>query len=175
MTSAASQPMPPSSTWVLPGTIRRVLLLVPALAFAVFEVFHPNPEINAEAVMDVATWFAAFHAIQLLLIGLVAVSVLILADEFGAAGAWTTRLGVGVFLVERRDASREALVDCPCGNRDCKHVWTFRSRRKALAHIPYQDDHVFASRALADHLKSCETAGFYDASDHAPILATFWV
>ena len=97
MTYAASQPM--LRTWVLPGTIRRVLLLVPALAFAVFAVFHPNPEINAQAVMDVATWFAAFHAIQLLLIGLVAVSVLILADEFGAAGAWTTRLGIGVFLI----------------------------------------------------------------------------
>ena len=97
MTYAAGQPMP--RTWVLPGTIRRVLLLVPTLAFAVFEVFHPNPEINAQAVMDVATWFAAFHAIQLLLIGLVAVSVLILADEFGAAGAWTTRLGIGVFLI----------------------------------------------------------------------------
>jgi hypothetical protein len=49
--------------------------------------------------MDVATWFAAFHAIQLLLIGLVAVSVLILADEFGAARAWTVRLGIGVFLI----------------------------------------------------------------------------
>jgi exonuclease III len=54
-------------------------------------------------------------------------------------------------------------------------VWTFRSRDKKLAHIRYQDDHVFASRALADRLKSCENAGVNDASDHAPILATFWV
>jgi hypothetical protein len=91
--------MPRNSTWVPPGTIRLVLLVVPALAFAVFEIFHPQPEINARAVMDVATWFAAFHAIQLLLIGLVAVSVLIIADEYGAAGAWTTRLGIGVFLI----------------------------------------------------------------------------
>jgi hypothetical protein len=97
MKYAASQPMP--RTWVLPGTIRRVLLLVPAFAFAVFEIFHPDPAFNAQAVMDVATWFAAFHAIQLLLIGLVAVSVLIFADEFGAAGAWTIRLGIGVFLI----------------------------------------------------------------------------
>lgn len=54
-------------------------------------------------------------------------------------------------------------------------MWTFRSRNKRLAHIRYQDDHVFASRALADRLKSCESAGFNDASDHAPILVTFWV
>jgi hypothetical protein len=76
-----------------------VLLLVPPLAFAAFEGIHPRPDVNAQAVMDVATWFAAFHAIQLVMIGLVAVSVLILADELGAASAWTTRLGIGIFLI----------------------------------------------------------------------------
>jgi len=55
--------------------------------------------VNAQAVMDVATWFALFHAIQLVLIGLVGLSVLLLADSFGRAAAWTTRLGVGAFLV----------------------------------------------------------------------------
>jgi hypothetical protein len=49
--------------------------------------------------MDVSTWFAGFHVIQLALTGLVAMSVLLLADSFGRATAWVTRLGVGVFLV----------------------------------------------------------------------------
>ncbi len=35
------------------------------------------------------------------------------------------------------------------------------------------DDHVFASRTLAAKLESCQSAGFTDASDHAPIIATF--
>jgi hypothetical protein len=69
------------------ATARRVLLLAPPLAFAGFEVIHPRPDVNAQAVMDIATWFAAFHAIQLVLVGLVAVSVAILADELGAARA----------------------------------------------------------------------------------------
>ena len=77
----------------------RSLLLAPPLALAALEVLHPAPDINAQAVMDVATWFALFHAIQLVLIGLVGLSVFLLADRFGRATAWTTRLGVGAFLV----------------------------------------------------------------------------
>jgi hypothetical protein len=76
-----------------------MLLLAPPLLLAALEIAHPNPEVNAQAVMDVATWFAVFHVIQLVLIGLVALSVLLLADDFGRATAWTTRLGIGVFLV----------------------------------------------------------------------------
>ena len=49
--------------------------------------------------MDVATWFAVFHVIQLVLVGLVALSVLLLADDFGRASTWVTRLGIGTFLV----------------------------------------------------------------------------
>jgi len=49
--------------------------------------------------MDASTWFATFHAIQLGLIGLVGVSVLLLADNFGRATAWATRIGIGMFLV----------------------------------------------------------------------------
>jgi hypothetical protein len=74
-------------------------LLVPPLAFAVLAALHPNPKVEAQAVMDVATWFATFHVIQLVVMGLVAISVMLLADEFGAAGAWSTRLGIGVFLI----------------------------------------------------------------------------
>jgi hypothetical protein len=99
MRDAESQLMPRAPTWVLPGTARRVLLLAPPLALAVLEIFHPQPDQNKQAVMDVATWFATFHAIQLVLIGLVALSVLLLADSFGHAAAWTTRLGIGAFLV----------------------------------------------------------------------------
>jgi hypothetical protein len=86
-------------TWVLPPTMRRVLLLAPPLALATLAVFHPNPEVEAQAVRDVATWFATFHFIQLVLVGLVAISVMLLADDFGAAGAWSTRLGIGAFLI----------------------------------------------------------------------------
>ncbi len=86
-------------TWALPTATRRLLLLAPPLALAALEVVHPAPDVNAQAVMDVATWFAAFHAIQLVLIGLVGLSVFLLADRFAYASAWTTRLGIGAFLV----------------------------------------------------------------------------
>ena len=94
-----SHPLPRDRSWPLPATARRVLMLVPPLALAVLEFFHPAPDVNAQAVMDVATWFAVFHAIQLVLIGLVGLSVFLLADSFGRATAWTTRLGIGAFLV----------------------------------------------------------------------------
>ena len=86
-------------TWAMPVPFRRVLLLAPPLALAVLEIFHPQPDENAQALMDVSTWFAGFHAIQLVLTGFVAVSVLLLADSFGHVSAWATRLGMGVFLV----------------------------------------------------------------------------
>jgi hypothetical protein len=81
------------------GVARRVLLLVPPLAFAVLAGFHPAPKVERQAVMDVATWFAAFHMIQLVLTGLVVISVLILAEELGALQAWSTRLGLGAFMI----------------------------------------------------------------------------
>jgi hypothetical protein len=55
--------------------------------------------VNVHALLDASTWFAVFHVIQLTLIGLVAVSVLLLADSFGRATAWATRIGIGMFLV----------------------------------------------------------------------------
>lgn len=89
----------PDPTWHLPDAVRRPLLLLPPLLIAVLEIFHPMPDETAQAVMDVATWFAVFHVIQLVLIGLVALSVVLLADSYGYASAWTTRLGIGIFLV----------------------------------------------------------------------------
>jgi hypothetical protein len=99
MSHALTHTASPGQLWPLPATLRRVLLLLPPLAFAVFEGLHPRPDVEIQAVMDVATWFAAFHAIQLVLMGFVALTVLLLADEFGVAGTWTTRLGIGVFLI----------------------------------------------------------------------------
>jgi hypothetical protein len=90
---------PPDSTWRLPVAVRRPLLLLPPLLLAGLEILHPQPEDNAQSVMDAATWFTAFHVIQLALIGLVALSVLLLADSLGYASAWAMRLGIGTFLV----------------------------------------------------------------------------
>lgn len=87
------------ASWDLPLALRRMLILLPPLALAVLEVFHPQPEVNAQAVMDVATWFLAFHVIQLALIAFVALSVLLLADELGYGGGWPFPLGIGAFLV----------------------------------------------------------------------------
>ena len=83
----------------LPKSPRRVLLLLPPLLLAVLETLHPQPEPTVQAMLDVATWFAVFHAIQLVLIGLVALSVLLLADTLGMANTWAIRLGLGMFLV----------------------------------------------------------------------------
>jgi len=98
MTSNGGPVSHTDSAWAMPVGLRRVLMLAPPLLLAALEIAHPNPEMDAQAVMDVATWFAVFHVIQLVLIGLVALSVLLLADDFGRATAWTTRLGIGVFL-----------------------------------------------------------------------------
>jgi len=96
---ALAEPLAGRSAWNVSGTLRAVLMVVPPLLLAVLEVFHPQPDQTAEGVMDVATWFLGFHLIQLVLIGPVALSVLLLADEFGRAMSWAVRLGVGIFLV----------------------------------------------------------------------------
>ena len=89
----------PDTTWWLPLPLRRALLLTPPLALAVLEVFHPNPAFNVQALLDASVWFAWFHVIQLVLTGLVAMSVLLLAADYGRANAWVTRLGIGTFLL----------------------------------------------------------------------------
>jgi hypothetical protein len=80
-------------------------------------------------------------------------------------------------LFERDARPREQQInpegECPCGEAQCSHVWTFRSDNSNYANVRYQDDHAFASHSLADRLESCESLGFNDASDHAPIRATF--
>jgi hypothetical protein len=86
-------------TWPMSVPLRRVLLLAPPLLLAGLEILHPQPDETVQAMLDASTWFAGFHVIQLALTGLVGLSVLLLADSFGRASAWVTRLGVGVFLV----------------------------------------------------------------------------
>jgi hypothetical protein len=87
------------TTWRLPPLLRRALLLTPPFALAVLEAFHPQPDFNVQGLLDASTWFAWFHVIQLVLTGLVALPVLLLAADYGRANAWTTRLGIGGFLV----------------------------------------------------------------------------
>ena len=89
----------PDTIWHFSTGTRRVLLLAPPLVLAGFTVLHPNPDHNVHALMDASTWFMGFHMIQLGLVGLVAVSVFVLADEFHRASAWQTCLGMGIFLV----------------------------------------------------------------------------
>ena len=86
------------ATWWLPLPLRRALLLTPPFALAVLEIFHPQPDFNVQALLDASTWFAWFHVIQLVLTGLLAMSVLLLAADYGRTTAWTTRLGIGIFL-----------------------------------------------------------------------------
>ena len=98
--TALSAPSVGGAGWRVSPTWRRVLLLAPPLVLAAWTVLHPRPdETDMQAVMDVATWFMAFHVIQLVLLGLVALSVLLLAEDLGRSSAWTTRLGVGAFLL----------------------------------------------------------------------------
>ena len=88
-----------AGTLQLPVRVRRLLMLVPPLLLAVLEILHPQPDFNARSLMDASTWFAVFHVIQLVLTGLVGLSVLLLADGYGRATTWATRLGLGTFLV----------------------------------------------------------------------------
>ena len=50
-----------------PGPLRLVLLLLPPLLSAGLETLHPQPEPTVKAMLEVATWFAIFHVIQLVL------------------------------------------------------------------------------------------------------------
>lgn len=71
---------------------------------------------------------------------------------------------------------RTDMDNCPCGQREgCTHTRTFYDSRRP--HVPYQDDYLFASYALAGdgHLVDCfaQRVGPGSPSDHAPIIAVF--
>lgn len=98
-TLPGSQPHGRDRLWRLGTPARRLLLVAPPILFAGFTVLHPQPDETTQALLDASTWFMAYHMIQLPLVGLVAISVLLLADEFGRASAWPISLGMGTFLV----------------------------------------------------------------------------
>lgn len=67
------------------------------------------------------------------------------------------------------------LENCPCSfGEECTHTRTRVDPR--YPHIPYQMDYLFASRALAKRLTSCQaldSPSWRKRSDHFPIVATF--
>jgi hypothetical protein len=89
----------PQRLWPMPDALRRVLMVGTPALFAAYTVLHPQPDLSTDGLIGESTWFMAYHLIQLPLIGLVALSVLVLADQYGHAGAWPVRLGIGTFLV----------------------------------------------------------------------------
>ena len=54
---------------------------------------------TAAAVMEVAGWFALFHAIQLVLFPFLVLSIALLAQNLGVLEHWATRLGLVLVLV----------------------------------------------------------------------------
>jgi hypothetical protein len=70
---------------------------------------------------------------------------------------------------------RGPLEGCPCRlGDDCPHTWTKVDLR--YPRIPYQDDYLFASPAMAERPLRCEALNpteWSKYSDHSPILATF--
>jgi len=62
---------------------------------------------------------------------------------------------------------------CPCGDAGCRRHWRTYRRSEAAPGLAYQEDFLFASRALADRLERCEVLPFQPSSDHAPLRATF--
>lgn len=79
-----------------------------------------------------------------------------------------------VDLVAMTAASRPALTGCTCEDKPCRHVQTHRHN---TSKIPWQDDYLFASEALAGKVTEVsvvdEEPGAWEFSDHCPIVATF--
>jgi exonuclease III len=100
-----------------------------------------------------------------------------LARDQGILDRITQGFGLVDLLQEhlrRNDPNRGRLTGCTCSLGDnCRHTWTYRKSRGSA--IPYQDDYLFASKALADRLLTCTALPFSaeSPSDHAPIVATF--
>lgn len=70
---------------------------------------------------------------------------------------------------------RGRLDGCPCADSPCRHVQTHRHPR---SEVPWQDDYLFATKAMADRLVRCEAIDHGDPdpwafSDHCPIAAEF--
>ena len=71
--------------------------------------------------------------------------------------------------------TRTPLEGCPCDDAPCRHVQTHRHNRSDK---PWQDDYLFASKALAERLTNSYALDSGDPdpwslSDHCPVVAEF--
>lgn len=100
-----------------------------------------------------------------------------LARDQGVLDRITEGFGLVDLLHEslrKNDPQRGRLEGCRCSfGEGCRHTWTYRKSKGSK--IPYQDDYLFASRALAERLLRCAAFPFTPdwPSDHAAIVATF--
>jgi hypothetical protein len=78
--------------------LRRLVLLGTPLAFAILEIFHPQPSGVADAV-EQGGWFMWFHIIQVPLIGLIALAVYLLTEGLEGRAVSVSRWAIGVFAV----------------------------------------------------------------------------
>jgi hypothetical protein len=83
-------------------------------------------------------------------------------------------LGLVDCLASGVPTDRGPLVGCPCGPApDCRHVRTYRHDNGADG-APWQNDSLFASKALSAGLNSCVAVDHDEAwalSDHCPVVA----
>jgi len=83
-------------------------------------------------------------------------------------------------LVNCLDGFKRPLKDaredpCPCGVAGCRRHWrTFRKSLSAPGPA-YQEDFLFASRAMAAIPRECSVLKFQPSSDHAPVRTVFAV
>jgi hypothetical protein len=99
-----------------------------------------------------------------------------LARDQGVIDRITHGFGLVDLLKESlrlHDPKRGRLKGCRCSQGDlCRHTRTYRMSGSS---VPYQDDYLFASPALAHRLISCKALPFTAdwPSDHVPIVAMF--
>lgn len=65
------------------------------------------------------------------------------------------------------------LPHCPCGEVVCRHT---RTQRKRGLDVPYNNDYILASTAMAKRLTACyalDEAAAWTLSDHCPVIADF--
>jgi len=78
--------------------LRRLVLLGTPLAFALWEIFHPQPSGVANTV-EQGGWFMWFHIIQVPLTGLIALAVYLLTEGLEGRAVSVSRWAIGVFAV----------------------------------------------------------------------------
>ena len=78
--------------------LRRLVLLGTPLAFALWEILHPQPSGVADSVAQ-GGWFMWFHMIQVPLIGLIALAIYLLTEGLEGRAVRVSRWATGVFAV----------------------------------------------------------------------------